>query len=172
MGTLGTRARNGKKWPRRVEHAEVARPAAAALREASHQYRLAVEQHAATAEILSAISESPGVATPVFRAIVQKAHRLCDAAYAVLYRYDGDVVSIAGSRHVDPKAIRALGRTYPQKPDRAKMVGRTVLEAKVFHTPDITKDLRFPRSTSAIPRRSLVAVPLLRKGRVLGAISC
>ena len=91
---------------------------ARALRERTQ----ALEQQTATAEILRAMSRSPGDAQPVFQAIVDKAHRLCDAAYTILYRYDGEQLSIAGSRHIDAKALRELSSIYPQKPDRARMI--------------------------------------------------
>src|SRR5688572_28894896 len=168
MGTLGTRARNGKKRARRVEPA----PTAEAKLRHRDELKEALEQQAATAEILRAMSGSPGDAQPVFEAIVEKAHRLCDAAYSVLYRYDGKQIHFAAAKDVNQKSVAAVRGRYPQPPDRQKLVGRTVLEGKVFHIVDLACDARFPAAGKIIHRRAVVSVPLLRNGVILGVISC
>ena len=136
------------------------------------QRREALEQQAATVEVLGAMSKSPGDAQPVFEAIVDNAHGLCEAAYTVLYRYDGKLIHLVAAKEVDAKVMQAVRGRYPQPPDRNRMVGRTVLEKAVLHTADIYKDSRFPAAGRAISRRAVVCVPLMRNGVVLGVISC
>jgi two-component system, NtrC family, sensor kinase len=173
MGTLGTHTRHGKKpAARSVARSERPHPADAKLAAALKKYKEAVEQQAATAEVLRAMSKSPGDAQPVFEAIVDNAHGLCEAAYTVLYRYDGKLIYLVAAKEVDAKVMRAVRGRYPQPADPNKMVGRTVLEKAVFHTADIYKDSRFPAAGRAISRRAVVCVPLIRKGAVLGVISC
>src|SRR5215472_2028881 len=132
----------------------------------------ALDQQTATSEILRVISTSPTDAQPVFEAIAQSAMRLCDATMSVVSRYDGELIHLAAYSHVSAAAVELMRQRFPMPPRRVNIHGRVVLEAGVVHVLDLQADAEYdPAVGPAFQNRSVLGVPMLLEGRVLGAIA-
>jgi GAF domain-containing protein len=131
----------------------------------------ALEQQAATSEILRVISRSQTDVQPVFDAIAANAARLCDAVNGMVIRFDGRLLHLAAHYNVEPERLAAVRAAYPRPPSRGALSGRAILTRAVVHVPDVSKDPEYtlPVATT-IGYRSVLAVPMMHAGIALGTI--
>ena len=151
-------------------------PSDAILREQLDQSRRelkeALEHQTATSEVLDLIGQSPTDAQPVFDAIVESAVRLCDAVFGVVWRYDGELLHYAASHNFTPDVLDRLFKTYPKRPDRSVAAGRAILDGRICHVPDMLADPEYAHELALAGNwRASLAVPMLREGKPVGAIS-
>jgi hypothetical protein len=66
----------------------------------AHELTEALERQSATSEVLNVISGSPGELDPVFKTILQKAARICQAQFGTLNLYDGSAYRPPRAAHV------------------------------------------------------------------------
>ena len=100
----------------------------------------ALDQQTATSEILRVISSSPTDVQPVFDTIAGSAMRLCDAAYSVVGRFDGELLHLVAHAHVRAEGVEALRQYFPMRPSRATTTSRAILDRAVVHVPDVLAD--------------------------------
>ena len=133
----------------------------------------ALERQTATSEVLSIIRRSPADAQPVFDAIVRSAARLFGAIFSAVYLYDGDYLRIAATHNFTPAATTRLNDLQQLKrPDRSHLGGRAILNCAVVHVHDVLADPEYSHElATAGGWRAVLAVPLLRDGKPVGALT-
>ena len=133
----------------------------------------ALEQQTATSNILRVISQSPTDVQPVFDTIAVAALKLCNASSAVVTRFDGELIRLAALANVSTEGADSLRRRYPRPPGRDTANARAILTRTVVAIPDVLEDVDYEigAGATAAPFRGIVAVPLLRDGSPIGAIS-
>jgi GAF domain-containing protein len=143
------------------------------IRRLTAELREARDQQAAATEILDIINRSPGDLAPVFDAILQKALRLCDASFGVVWVYDGKLFN-AATVNASPEFADYL-RNNPQKALPASDLGRLLRGENVIHREDYAigsfPNLELNRAFRELGRgRSGLLVALRRDDELLGAI--
>jgi len=131
-----------------------------------------LEYQTATGDVLNVISRSPSQLQPVVDTIVQTAKRLCSAERATMWRWQEGKFDLLAHTIIDP-ALATYLRNNPIRSDRASLAGRAVFEGRTMHVPDLQADPELRRQDQVtIGRiRTLLTVPLLRKGEPIGVLS-
>jgi two-component system, NtrC family, sensor kinase len=132
----------------------------------------ALERQTATSEILRVISSSPTDLQPVFSTIVENAARLCDARFTALFRFDGELITVAVQHGSTPEELAVTRAVFPAPATRGTAAGRAILERGVVHIHDIRTDLEYGATAAleALGYRTALAVPMLRG--VIRSVSC
>jgi two-component system, NtrC family, sensor kinase len=138
----------------------------------------ALEQLAATSEVLKVISSSPGELEPVFNAMLSNATRICEATFGNLFLREGPIfraVAIQSQKsHADILRRRPVIdlRHNPGVPlDRLTKTRQTV------HIPDLRTDQSYIGKNDRLVNlvevagvRTYVVVPMLKERELIGAI--
>jgi GAF domain-containing protein len=138
---------------------------------ASRELSEALDQQTATAEVLRVISNSPTDVQPTFEAIAGSARRLCDAANAMVFRFDGELIHLAAYDSLDPEQLAAVRSVFPIRPGRESVTARAILTRALVHVRDRRDDPELQFSVLSANFPTTLSVPLLRDGAPLGAIT-
>ena len=134
----------------------------------------ALQQQRATADVLKVISRSTFDLQVVFETLVESAAKLCEADFANIWRPYGPSYRVAATYQTSAAHKEYLA-DFSIEPNRGSCVGRTLLEAKTVHIPDIRKDADYALELKKLGAldgyRTMLGVPLLREGNPIGVIA-
>jgi GAF domain-containing protein len=131
-----------------------------------------LEQQTATAGILRVISSSPTDVQPVFEAIIRSAVSLCGGIRGSAMRVEAGLVHLSAHFNMSVGTVERLEEAYPREPTRHFPAGRAIVDrapAHVFTEGAVARE--FPGMVSRVDVGSILAVPLLREGKPIGALS-
>ena len=133
----------------------------------------ALEQQAASAEVLKVLSGSTFEIQSVLDSLLEKAVRLCGAEMGLIQRQDGEVYRIAASFGHSVEFLERI-KQWPIHLDRSSATGRAVLERRVAHIADTLADADYRwgvniRNEKEI-HRTILAVPMLKGDVIIGVI--
>jgi GAF domain-containing protein len=138
----------------------------------------ALEQQAATSDVLRVISSSPGNLEPVFETILMNATRLCEASFGTLFVREADAFRVVAMHNAPPAYAEARKREPLIRPRPDTALGRLAITNQVVHIADIrTHQAYIERDPSVVTAvelaryRTVVSVPMLKDKELIGAIS-
>jgi class 3 adenylate cyclase/putative methionine-R-sulfoxide reductase with GAF domain len=143
------------------------------------ELRESLEQQTATADVLRVISSSPGELEPVFRPMLEKAVRLCDATFGFLHLYeDGKFITGATRYNPPPAFAEDVVKRGQLHPGPLHPLVRMRETKQLLHIYDYAEDPAYKQGDPMAVRlvelagaRTLIEVPMLKEGELIGAIA-
>src|SRR5262249_29174295 len=140
-----------------------------------NELRESLQQQTATADVLEVISRSTFDLQTVLDTLVESAVRLCSADRSVIRRRVGGTYPVAATYGLSPEQ-RAYRERYLKIPDAGSIFGRTLLEGRTVHIPDVLCDPEISPSDAAhvdnvTGLRAGLGVALIREGKLVGVLT-
>ena len=141
------------------------------------EQREALERQTATADVLQVINASPGDLGPVFDTMLEKAMRLCGAAFGSFYTYDGEQFLFAAQRGL-PEAFAEFRTQTPLKLVPGSQLARAIENKRTLQVIDLKAEELYLGGNPFVRAmvelggvRTILTVPLCKDEGVLGFLS-
>ncbi|MGH6764751.1 MAG: GAF domain-containing protein [Bradyrhizobium sp.] len=139
----------------------------------THDLSEALQQQTATADVLKVISRSAFDLQTVLETLARSAVELSNARRGVIFLRDGDEFRFRAASYADlhPDWIRFL-QEHPQKAGQHSAIARSIATGQTVCVPDVLADPEIEMPATALAGiRAVLAVPLLRDGKVEGIMA-
>src|SRR5262245_8427896 len=138
----------------------------------TRELTVSLEYQTATSEVLGVISRSTFDLKPVLEAVVERATRLCGATRGHIFRFDGQYLRFAAAYGAWPEFMAYL-ETHQFSPGTGSVSARAALERRTIQVPDVLIEPGYELRDLVKQQgyRTVLAVPMLREGALLGVIA-
>jgi adenylate cyclase len=130
------------------------------------------EREAAVRDVIQTIASTTFDLDAVLQTVIDRAVELCHADHGNISRRDGDVFPVVAFTSFTPEYER-LARERVYRPERGSVMGRSLLERRTVQILDVLADPEYELMDmqQAGRYRTIMAVPLLRDGELLGTMA-
>jgi len=140
-----------------------------------NELRESLQQQTATADVLKVISSSPGALEPVFQAMLGNALHICESKFGIMYKFSDGVFQALSSLGNPPAYLIEhphIVSEHPRNPLTRLVTTKVPIHiSDLFTEPSyIERNPRMVALTESAGARSIVAVPMLNEGQLVGAI--
>ena len=143
-----------------------------------NELRQSLEQQTATADVLRVISSSPGELQPVFETMLANATRLCEANFGFLHLYENGTFRTGVSSNAPPAFAQDVAKRGSLHPGPLHPLARVAATKQLLHIADYAEDPAYKQHDELAVRlvelagaRTLIEVPVLKEGELIGAIA-
>jgi class 3 adenylate cyclase/putative methionine-R-sulfoxide reductase with GAF domain len=143
-----------------------------------NELRESLEQQTATADVLRIISSSPSDLQPIFAAILENATRICEANFGFLHLYEDGTFQTGAARYMPPAFADDLAKRGQLQPGPLHPLVRMAASKQLLHILNYAEDPAYKQHDPLAVRlvelasaRTLVEVPMLKEGELIGAIA-
>jgi two-component system, NtrC family, sensor kinase len=130
-----------------------------------------LQQQTATADVLKIISHSAFDLRTVLQTLIESAARFCDADQATILR-EKDGAFYRTETYGFSQEFMDYFKNIPVEADRGSASGRSLLDGRVVHIPDVTADPEYIMVDAQRlgDYRTILCVPMLREGAPIGVL--